>query len=420
MKEWPESKWTIDGDGDLYEYRSENSWRYWYEDESVTDIEWCHGATIYAEYLDGGGENPIPTIAAQAILKSWGYEMGKEVNEPIITLSDVVDRLSSVEGKLALSDSLAEVKKPSRHKCPLCGRDVGRYSSCVCSTRVKGTFKPIELPPKPSDDKPQWRMWEPIETAPKDGTEILVCDVNHPNFMRLVYYYTTSGCWKDKGGRIAYMNDTHWMPLPNIPISKPLPEPLPLPPKPSDERLVDWGMMIDGECRVPVRGEWYVSPHDGCPMKCIYIEWVSKSMFGGRRWILITDPYAHAKQAFRDKELRVDDNGYAVQRIWQDWQNYNMPPLYDLPPENYSRKPKEVEKVVRVWTADEGLGKHIRPKVWSVSGGRVIISAGKRWVRIAQQTELINKGETPFLRLTYQEIKDNWIQTNGKPCGVEE
>ena len=193
-------------------------------------------------------------------------------------------------------------------------------------------------------------------------------------------------------------------------------KPIEYPPKPSDKRLVDWGMMLQGECRVPVEGvDNWVTPN-GIYHIGTDFPFLDMNRFEGRRWILIPDPMAYAKQAFRDKDLWTDHNKTGR---WTKW-GYNSSPHYSYDPECYGRKPKEVEKVVRVWTADEGLGKHIRPKVWSVSGGRVIISAGRRWVRIAQQTELINKGDTPFRRLTYQEIKDNWIQTNGKPCGVEE
>lgn len=58
--------------------------------------------------------------------------------------------------------------------------------------------------------------WQPIDTAPKDGTDILLCRVFHPPIVAGFY----DGEWKDfdsadaiKGG----MDVTHWMPLPQPP-----------------------------------------------------------------------------------------------------------------------------------------------------------------------------------------------------------
>jgi len=53
--------------------------------------------------------------------------------------------------------------------------------------------------------------WQPIETAPRDGTEIIAFDPRadlDPVF--LVHYEEYH--WYDRGGRIWM--PTHWMPLP--------------------------------------------------------------------------------------------------------------------------------------------------------------------------------------------------------------
>ncbi len=69
--------------------------------------------------------------------------------------------------------------------------------------------------------------WQPIETAPKDGTEVLVC-CEHPNL-----YSPTTGVWatyhpNSQGvetwrtsaiGGNKMGNVTHWMPLPSPPAS---------------------------------------------------------------------------------------------------------------------------------------------------------------------------------------------------------
>lgn len=73
-------------------------------------------------------------------------------------------------------------------------------------------------------------QWYPIETAPKDGTMILVCaySPDHPQ-----YYSPRSGCWAtyhpNAKGKAFWrtdricgdkMNPTHWMPLPDVPEQK--------------------------------------------------------------------------------------------------------------------------------------------------------------------------------------------------------
>ena len=60
--------------------------------------------------------------------------------------------------------------------------------------------------------------WQPIETAPKDGTEILAWSRREGVFV--VFWYTLMGgwCWTahDLDGDET-MNPTHWMPLPELP-----------------------------------------------------------------------------------------------------------------------------------------------------------------------------------------------------------
>ena len=60
-------------------------------------------------------------------------------------------------------------------------------------------------------------QWKPIETAPKDGTEIIVYD-RHGNFVPWVY-------WDDEDEKGVWMSNfirwaghpTHWMAFPNPP-----------------------------------------------------------------------------------------------------------------------------------------------------------------------------------------------------------
>jgi len=57
--------------------------------------------------------------------------------------------------------------------------------------------------------------WRPIETAPKNGQEILVCNMKQGGVMHLVYW--AQGYWQNKGSARVCLQNTHWMPLPDKP-----------------------------------------------------------------------------------------------------------------------------------------------------------------------------------------------------------
>ena len=74
--------------------------------------------------------------------------------------------------------------------------------------------------------------WQPIETAPKDGTPILVFDVSEhygdaprgQTVMVVRYrayspndYRAPGGTWEAPYGPCSADNPTHWMPLPEPP-----------------------------------------------------------------------------------------------------------------------------------------------------------------------------------------------------------
>lgn len=68
--------------------------------------------------------------------------------------------------------------------------------------------------------------WQPIETAPKDGTEFLACDVRAAGEPMAVISLAAQEDillgfpWRMQGGSTTYSNDafTHWMPLPEPPV----------------------------------------------------------------------------------------------------------------------------------------------------------------------------------------------------------
>jgi len=64
----------------------------------------------------------------------------------------------------------------------------------------------------------QKRQWRPIETAPKDGSEVLVICSNNEQFVGYRYNDAPYFCYavnRDRGR--FFCEPTHWMPLPSPP-----------------------------------------------------------------------------------------------------------------------------------------------------------------------------------------------------------
>ena len=66
------------------------------------------------------------------------------------------------------------------------------------------------------------RQWQPIETAPKDGTDILISNPKKWLYLRIAYWRKTQKAKNWKRGWFVedgydYNNASHWMPLPELP-----------------------------------------------------------------------------------------------------------------------------------------------------------------------------------------------------------
>ena len=59
------------------------------------------------------------------------------------------------------------------------------------------------------------RQWQPISTAPKDGTEMLLMDELEQIF--LGYWRLSKDCWDCDGESPGNIEPTHWIPLPKRP-----------------------------------------------------------------------------------------------------------------------------------------------------------------------------------------------------------
>jgi hypothetical protein len=69
------------------------------------------------------------------------------------------------------------------------------------------------------------KEWQPIESAPKDGTSFLSCNMNQGAFMAVAWWSSAYKYFVRSGGHHLYQF-THWMPLPESPDAlAPQPEP---------------------------------------------------------------------------------------------------------------------------------------------------------------------------------------------------
>lgn len=58
--------------------------------------------------------------------------------------------------------------------------------------------------------------WQPIDTAPRDGTEIIVCQAGTGNVEFVRFYADGEAAWLDRTCD-EFFHPTHWMPIPESP-----------------------------------------------------------------------------------------------------------------------------------------------------------------------------------------------------------
>ena len=58
--------------------------------------------------------------------------------------------------------------------------------------------------------------WQPIETAPRDGTRVILCRPNHAESMAVGWYSSDFGHWSLVYGTL-WEDPESWHPLPELP-----------------------------------------------------------------------------------------------------------------------------------------------------------------------------------------------------------
>lgn len=121
---------------------------------------------------------------------------------------------AAYKAALAASESA-----PNGGQCSFCGGESGPFvaSDDLCHSVCKGCIEAYAafMQVRPPESAPATTPWRPIETAPKDGTQILACDIGG---VLILEYRPSVRSFVD--GQARCWAPTHWMPLPAPPASR--------------------------------------------------------------------------------------------------------------------------------------------------------------------------------------------------------
>jgi len=122
------------------------------------------------------------------------------------------------EGKSLLKDIEYFLEKPLPEPVTHQFQDTdGSWHDFINPDHYKNTVKDGRWPIRALyAEQPAINQWRPIETAPKDGTEVLLFSVFD---IGLCYWSDEMKCWTWGAGK-KFLNPSHWMPLPEHPKAK--------------------------------------------------------------------------------------------------------------------------------------------------------------------------------------------------------
>lgn len=172
----------------------------------MADLDVKRGRELWEAWQQAGGEDCVPTDEYDDALDAWG----EWVDENAPALLDAAENYESCEeANTALYELLDELRG---HIGNAAVRD--EFSRRIMASEPK---RLAELRARIAELEAE-REWQPIDTAPKDGTEVLL----------LVYGMDTYRSWATDSrwftelpsGHLFWFDDedvTHWAPLPKIP-----------------------------------------------------------------------------------------------------------------------------------------------------------------------------------------------------------
>ena len=111
-----------------------------------------------------------------------------------------------------LADSTSEVSR--KFQDGICS-DCESPDLCIQDNGCHNTGKVFSRIDHPS------QQWQPIDTAPKDGQEVIAFhpDFDTQYFVRWVQPEGQAGCWYEDFAMKSMSGFTHWSPLPEPPMS---------------------------------------------------------------------------------------------------------------------------------------------------------------------------------------------------------
>jgi hypothetical protein len=152
-------------------------------------------------------------------IEAWGL-LQDYISDLRYCLYDEYENLVLSEDKFDfINDGKSEIFKTIRTELERAQRMQEALENIICDREVLGAKGVYEIAKQALSDaptiKPQYGEWLPIETAPKDGTEILAYLFEDYSPQPVSWIQAYQG-WRSSV-LDSFVMSTHWMPLPDAP-----------------------------------------------------------------------------------------------------------------------------------------------------------------------------------------------------------